>query len=183
MNIRVAQSAPSFEAEAYLRGNAGPSAVSLDAYRDRWLILFFYPRDFTFICPTEIQAFAEFDDEFERAGASVLAASTDSYHSHKAWFESDRRLARVDFPVIADTSHRIAADYGVLLEDGSSARGTFVIDPEGVVRHTTVSDDSVGRSVQETLRVLHALQTGALCPVEGRPGEPTLNELSAATAA
>ena len=174
MGIKIAAPAPSFEAEAYVRGEADPCRVALDAYRGSWVVLFFYPRDFTFVCPTELHAFAELEDAFAAEDAVVVAASTDSYWSHKAWLETHPLLADVGYPILADTAHEIASAYGVLLEDGSALRATFVIDPDGVVRHASITDQSVGRSPDETLRVLQALRTGALCPVSWRKGEPTL---------
>ena len=174
MAVRVGKTAPEIEAEAYVRGAPGPERFSLAGQRGTWVVLFFYPRDFTFICPTEIAAFAALEPDFIAEHALVVGASTDSYYSHKAWFESDPRLAHVSYRVLADTSHRASHDYGVLLEDGAALRGTFVIDPEGVVRHLSVNELDVGRNVEETLRVLRALKLGELCPVNWRPGEATL---------
>lgn len=174
MAIQVGERAPHYAVEAYVRGTVGPQGVSLAGERGRWVVLFFYPRDFTFVCPTELQEIARLQGEFERLGAAVLAASTDSFYVHRAWFTSEPRLAGVRYPVIADTTHGLAEEFGVLLEDGASLRATFIIDPEGVVRHQSVSDHSVGRNIGEVLRVLEALQTGELCPVGWVPGEPTL---------
>ncbi len=175
MNVKVGSPVPKVELEAYRRGELEPVPFVLDGARDRWLVLFFYPRDFTFVCPTELAAFAELERSFNLEDADVVAASTDSYWSHKAWFESDRQLEAVDFPVVADTAHQLSFDFGVLTDDGSALRGTFIIDPDGVVRHASITDQSVGRSPLETLRVLQALRTGALCPVAWNPGEPTLS--------
>ena len=174
MNVKIGSPAPAVRAEAYRRGADEPVEIDLQAQRGRWVVLFFYPRDFTFVCPTELQAFAELERAFSEEDAVVVAASTDSYWSHKAWFESHALLAEVHYPVLADTSHEIAEAFGVRLDDGSALRGTFVIDPDGIVRHVSVTDQSVGRSPDETLRVLQALRTGALCPVRWKPGEPTL---------
>ena len=174
MNVQVGAPAPAVTAEAYRRGSDGPVDVDFDNHGGRWIVLFFYPRDFTFVCPTELQAFAQLEAAFAAEEADIVAASTDSYWSHKAWFESHTLLEHVDYPVIADTSHSVASAYGVLAADGSALRGTFVIDPEGVLRHASVTDQSVGRSPDETLRVLQALRTGALCPVDWQPGQPTL---------
>jgi peroxiredoxin (alkyl hydroperoxide reductase subunit C) len=174
MTATIGAPAPPFQAEAYVRGEAEPCQVSLADQYGSWVVLFFYPRDFTFVCPTELNAFAQLAPVFAEEDAVVIGVSTDSYWSHQAWFETHPLLAGVDFPVLADTTQRIAADYGVLTADGSALRGTFVIDPDGVVRHATVSDQNVGRSVDETLRVLQALRTGALCPVAWQPGQPTL---------
>jgi lipoyl-dependent peroxiredoxin subunit C len=137
-------------------------------------VLFFYPRDFTFVCPTELAAFAELEEAFDTEDADLVAASTDSAWSHKAWFESSPMLEEVAYPILADTTHELAEAFGVLTGDGSALRGTFVIDPSGVVRHASVTDQSVGRSPGETLRVLQALRTGELCPVRWKPGQATL---------
>jgi alkyl hydroperoxide reductase subunit AhpC len=174
MTATVGRQAPDRRVEAYVASEREPRRLGVADFRGSWVVLFFYPRDFTFICPTELQAFAELDEAFAEEDAVLLGASTDSYWSHRAWFESHPMLSEVAFPVLADTSHGLAAAYGVLLEDGSALRATFVIDPEGVVRHASVSDQSVGRSPEETLRVLQALRTGALCPVGWRKGQPTL---------
>lgn len=172
--IRIGTAAPDFKnLQAYQDGVF--VRVGLADYKDKWLVLFFYPRDFTFVCPTELKGFAEHEEEFRKLGAEILAASTDSEWSHKAWFERD--LKNVKYPVIADTTHALAAAYDVLnAADGSAERGLFIIDPEQVVRYIVVTAGSVGRSVAETLRILQALQSGELCPVEWKPGEKTLGK-------
>jgi peroxiredoxin (alkyl hydroperoxide reductase subunit C) len=176
--VRVNKRAPAFrDATAYWKGKGdanGFAHVSLADYLGKWVVLFFYPRDFTFICPTEIKGFAKMEAEFKALNAEVVACSTDSEWSHKNWFERD--LPDVAFPVVADTTLDIARAYGVLNDDGSAARGLFVIDPEGVVKYIVVSTGSVGRSVKETLRVLKAVQSGDLCPVEWEAGEKTLGK-------
>lgn len=171
--LQINQPAPEFsELTAYKKGEF--VKTSLKDYLGHWLVLFFYPRDFTFICPTELRGFAKEEAALRSLGASVLAASTDSEWSHKAWFERD--LPEVAYPVIADTSQRLAKAYGVLAEDGSAERGLFVIDDKGVLRYFVVSSGSVGRSVKETVRVLKALQSGELCPVDWDAGQPTLGK-------
>ena len=176
--IHIGKPAPSFtKANAYCKGKPenGFCDISLSDYKGKWLVFFFYPRDFTFICPTELKGFAEHEAAFKKFNAEILAASTDSEWSHKTWFERD--LPQVAYPVIADTTQRISRDYDVLNEeDGSSERGTFIIDPEGVLKYALVSAGSVGRSVKETLRVLEALQTGELCPMEWEHGTKTLGK-------
>ncbi len=176
MGIKVGAPAPDMTVDYWIRGAHGPRRMALSEHRDRgrWLVLFFYPRDFTFICPTEIIAFGDMEPDFKAEEAVVVGASTDSFFSHKAWFESDERLQAVNYPVLADTSHRLSEAFDVLLDDGASLRGTFIIDPKGIVRHVTVNDLEVGRNVQETLRVLQGLRSGELCPVGWRPGEATL---------
>jgi alkyl hydroperoxide reductase subunit AhpC len=174
MTIRVGQPAPDHRVDAYERGERGPTDFSLTDHRGKWVVLFFYPRDFTFICPTELAAFAERHDDFLHERAVVVAASTDSYFSHKAWFESDPRLAEVDYPVVADTSHELSRSYGVLMENGATHRATFIIDPTGLLLHMSVNEHDVGRSVDEVLRILKAFRTGALCPADWTPGAATL---------
>jgi peroxiredoxin (alkyl hydroperoxide reductase subunit C) len=174
MTSNVRTPVPDLELEAYIASSSEPKRFRLADYRGSWVVLFFYPRDFTFICPTELQAFAELEEEFAAEDAVLVAVSTDSYWCHRAWFGTHPMLGEVRYPVVADTSHEMSAAYGALLEDGSALRATFVIDPEGVVRHATYSHQSVGRSPDETLRVLQALRTGELCPVNWRKGEPTL---------
>jgi peroxiredoxin 2/4 len=176
MSVFVSKPAPNFELSAYIRGEKDEQRVSLEQYRGKWVVLFFYPRDFTFVCPTEIQAFGELQEQFEAENAVVLGASTDSYFSHKAWFETDERLLSVNYPVLADTAHSLSRDYGVLLEDGTALRGTFIIDPEGVVRKAEINDLDVGRNVADTLRTLRALRTGELCPANWDEGQKTLSQ-------
>ncbi len=169
--IQIAQKAPEFtEVEAYTAGEF--TKVSLSDYKGKYVVLFFYPRDFTFVCPTEIRAFAKLEGEFTKANSVILACSTDSKNSHKAWFEKD--LPEVQYPVLADTTQEVARSYQVLGADGAAQRGTFILDPEGILRWMNVSDNSVGRSVHETLRALQALQTGELCPAEWEVGQETL---------
>ena len=168
--MKVGDNIEDFEFYAYQKGDFVKGRLS--DYSGKWVVLFFYPEDFTFVCPTEIRAFAKHHKDFESENSAILAASTDAVHSHKAWFERD--LPEVKFPIIADTSHKISEQFNVLQEDGRALRGTFIIDPKGFLRYMVVSDNNVGRSVEETLRVLKALKTGELCPIEWKPGEKTL---------
>lgn len=171
MALQVNDTVPNFTCEAYANGDI--KKVSLSDYRGKWVVLFFYPLDFTFVCPTELTGFAKAEAEFTKCNAVVLGASTDSVHSHKAWFSRD--LPAVKYPVLADTNHRLSEMFNVLIhEQGIALRGTFIIDPDGVLKYQVVSALNVGRSVAETVRVLQALQTGGLCPVDWRPGQETL---------
>lgn len=174
--LKLNQPAPDFKQPAYVKGHKDDfTEIGLADYKGKWVVLFFYPRDFTFVCPTEIKGFAKAQAEFDKVDTVILAASTDSVYSHKAWFERD--MSEVAFPVLADTSHSLTRDYEVLNEsNGEAERGTFVIDPDGNLRYIVVSDGNVGRSVEETLRVVKALQTGGLCPVDWEPGQPNLNK-------
>jgi alkyl hydroperoxide reductase subunit AhpC len=174
MSVRVGEAAPETRADAWVRGEQGPRQVSLADHRGHWVVLVFYPRDFTLIGASEFAALNALEPDLAGEDAVMLAASTDSFHSHRAWFESDPRLAGVGFPVIADTAHQLSRELGVLLPEGAALRATFVIDPDGVVRHMSVNDLEVGRDFGEVLRVLQALRTNELCPAGWRPGEPTL---------
>jgi peroxiredoxin (alkyl hydroperoxide reductase subunit C) len=144
-------------------------------FKGKWLVMFFYPLDFTFVCPTEIKGFDSHMDEFAKLNAAVVGVSTDSVHCHKAWVQRDWPKG-LGIPLLSDMTRDVSINYGVLLEDeGISLRGTFIIDPEGKIRYSVVSDNNVGRSVKETLRTLEALQSGKLCPIEWTKGEKTLN--------
>lgn len=171
MSLRVGDPVPDLRVDYWIAGARSPARISLADYRGKWLVLFFYPRDFTFICPTEISAFAALQDAFAQSDAQIVAASTDSFFSHDAWFRQEERLARVDFPVIADTSHKLAQAFNVLLEDGSALRATFIIDPEGIIRHASMNEIDIGRNVEEVLRIVRALQSGKLCPAGWKPGD------------
>lgn len=171
MAVKVGKPVPDVQLEAYVNGEM--TKISLSDYRGKWVVLFFYPLDFTFVCPTEITGFANAEADFKKYNAVVLGASTDSAHCHKAWFQRD--MPQVKFPILADTGHALSREFDVLIEDaGIALRGTFLIDPEGILRYQVVSALNIGRSVKETLRVLAALQTGGLCPVDWQPGQETL---------
>ena len=174
MAIRVGQPVSDHSVQAYVRGEPAPIVFELSRHRGSWVVLFFYPGDFTFICPTELAAFAKRHADFLDEEAVLLAASTNSVFSHKAWFETDPRLAEVGYPVIADTLRELSNAFGVLQEDGAAHRGTFIIDPNGVLVHMSITERDVGRSVDEVLRVLRAFRTGALCPANWAAGDATL---------
>lgn len=170
-SLKVGHVAPEFKAEAYVAGEF--KDVNLKDYKGKWVCLFFYPMDFTFVCPTEIRSFGEHEAKFREANCVVIGCSTDSKFTHKAWYERD--LSNVKFPVLADSSHRISSDYNVLIEEsGIALRGTFLIDPNGVLQWMSVNSLGTGRNVDEVLRTLQALQTGELCPADWKPGQKTL---------
>jgi peroxiredoxin (alkyl hydroperoxide reductase subunit C) len=147
--------------------------VSLDDYQGRWLVLVFYPADFTFVCPTEMLAFSDAAHEFDAADASLIGISSDGVHCHEAWQEFV--LGRLAFPLAADATLAVCRDYGVLIEEeGVAQRALFIIDPYGVIRYQVVHDSDVGRSVDEALRVLRALRAGTRMPVNWKPGEATV---------
>lgn len=173
MRPQIGKPAPEFTAQAFMDGEI--KDVSLTDYRGKWTVLFFYPLDFTFVCPTEIQGFNDLKADFDKLDAQVLGCSVDSVFSHKEWCEG--ALGKMNYPLISDISHRISRDYGVLIEEkGISLRGVFIIDPEGNLRSYVVNDLSVGRNVEEILRIIQAFQTGELCPVGWKPGEKTLGK-------
>lgn len=174
--IHIGQPAPDFSGiTAYQNNVEDFEKISLSDYKGKWLVLFFYPRDFTFVCPTEIRGFAKAGEEFKKLDCSILAVSTDSEWSHRNWFQRD--LAMVNYPVLADTNHQVSKAYDVYNEtEGLSERGLFIIDPKGIIQYVVVSAGSVGRSVKETLRVLEAIQSGELCPIEWEQGEKTLGK-------
>jgi alkyl hydroperoxide reductase subunit AhpC len=143
--------------------------------RGKWIIFFFYPLDFTFICPTEITSFSSRAGEFEKLGATIFGASTDTCYSHKAW--CDTKLGKLAYPLLSDPTHEVSRAYNALIpEKGHTVRATFIIDPEGLLRYALYHDNNVGRSVDECLRVLSALQTGELCPINWQPGMATLGK-------
>ena len=177
---RIQKQAPGFTAKAVVNGDF--TDVSLSDYRGSYVILFFYPLDFTFVCPTEIIAFNDRAAEFKELNCKVLACSTDSHFSHHAWTNVPRKkggLGNMQIPIIADTTMEISRKYGVLKEDeGVSFRGLFIIDDNGVLRQITINDMPVGRSVDETLRLVRAFQFtdehGEVCPAGWRPGDDTM---------
>lgn len=166
----VTKVAPDFELEGVINGEF--ENIQLASYKGKWLVLFFYPLDFTFVCPTEIREFNRRLTEFQQAGAEIVSLSVDSKYSHLAW---QKDIGTINYPMLSDITKEVSRNYGVLLEEqGVALRGLFIIDPEGIVRYELIHDLSVGRSVEETLRVLKALQTGELCPIDWEPGEQTL---------
>jgi len=171
--LQVGSPAPTFRCEAFMPDGKFEH-VALEDYKGKWVVLFFYPLDFTFVCPTEIVEFNKHTGDFEKENAQILGISVDSVYSHQAW---SKDLGQLSFPILADMTKEVSMDYGVLLEDkGIALRGTFIIDPEGILKHVTVNDLPIGRSVKETLRVLRAAQSGELCPVGWEKGEKTLGK-------
>lgn len=141
----------------------------------KWLILFAYPKDFTFVCPTEIKAFGDLNEEFEDRDTNVIGFSTDNEFVHRAWRMENEDIRDVPFPLVSDTNGSLAKDLGIYNEEeGIAERGTFIIDPQGIIRHVSINDGSVGRNPQEILRILDALQTDELCPCNWKEGDDTL---------
>ena len=175
---QVGQPAPDFEMASTKNIAKLNEGVKLSDYQGKWVVLLFYPLDFTFVCPTELTTFSDRYADFEGIGADVIGVSTDSVFSHRAWLNTPRDKGGVEglkYPLASDVTKSVSRDYGVLIEDkGVALRGLFVIDPEGILRYKVVHDLNVGRSAEETLRVIQALQTGGLCGAEWRPGQETL---------
>ncbi|MCA9487743.1 MAG: redoxin domain-containing protein [Nanoarchaeota archaeon] len=174
----INQIAPVFEAEAF--HNEEIKRISLDNYRGKWVVLFFYPADFTFVCPTELGEMADKYEEFTKLGAEVISVSTDTPFVHKAWHDSSETIKKIKFPMLADPTGEISKAYGTYIyEEGVSLRGSFIIDPDGVLKAFEIHDNSIGRSSDELLRKLEAAKFtrengGEVCPANWRPGKDTL---------
>ncbi|XP_040572051.1 peroxiredoxin [Lepeophtheirus salmonis] len=177
---RVQCPAPSFAGQAVV--DKSFKEIKLEDFKGKYLVLYFYPLDFTFVCPTEIIAFSDRIQEFKDINCEVVGVSTDSHFSHLAWINMPRKqggLGELKYPLLADFNKKIASDYGVLIEQaGIALRGLFIIDPQGVIRQMTVNDLPVGRSVDETLRLVKAFQFvekhGEVCPAGWTPDSPTI---------
>ena len=173
---KVGESAPGFALDALVGTEKGKEfrQVTLSEFRGKWVVLFFYPMDFTFVCPTEIKGFSQAAGAFRKLNAVLLGASTDSKYSHLAWVQRGD-LGALQFPLLSDLKKETAVSYGCLDEQsGVPLRALYIIDPEGVLQYQVVHNLDVGRSVDETLRVLEALQTGSLCPLGWKPGQKTI---------
>ncbi len=180
--LRVGLPAPDFSATAVVDQEF--KTVKLSDYRGKYVVLFFYPLDFTFVCPTEITAFSDRYEEFSKLNAEVLGTSVDSEFSHLAWIQTDRKSGGVgdlNYPLVSDITKQVSASYNVLdPEAGVALRGLFIIDKEGVLQHATINNLAFGRNVDETLRTLQAIQyvqehPDEVCPAGWKPGDKTMN--------
>lgn len=175
---KVGEPAPYFEMLSTRDLDTLDEVVTLDDYSGKWLILFFYPYNFSRLCPTEILAFSERYDEFAALNADILGISTDSVYAHRVWLEMPENAHGIKgtrFPLASDQTHAVAEAYGVMVErEGAALRGLFIIDPAGILQYAVVHNLHIGRSVDETLRVLEALQAGGLCGANWEPGEDLL---------
>ena len=167
----VGKKAPEWNSVAYLNGDE--VTLSNETFAGKWHVIYWYPLDFTFVCPTEIRGFQSLLDEFDDDDVAVIGASTDSFFSHKAFLTDENVFTEtITHPVIADTNHSVSRAFGVLKEEqGIAFRATAIIDPEGIVRSMSVNDLDAGRSPKETLRTVQALQTGNLCGADWKKGE------------
>lgn len=175
--LTVQDQLPSFQLQAVTSLNKGGEFESITdkSYPGKWLVLFLWPMDFTFVCPTEIAEFGKKNAAFRERDTQLLGASTDTQFVHLAWRNNHPDLKALPFPMLADTKRELSLALGVLHKaEGVPLRATFVVDPRGTIRHVSVNDLSVGRNVDEVLRILDALQTDELCPCNWKAGEPTL---------
>jgi peroxiredoxin (alkyl hydroperoxide reductase subunit C) len=181
MSVLVTKKAPDFKAQAVMPDGSFKEISLADYQGKKYVVLFFYPLDFTFVCPTEIIAFSDAAGEFDALNTQLLGCSVDSHFTHLAWRSTPRTkggLGEIKYPLVADLNKRIAADYDVLLEGGIALRGLFLIDKEGMVRHQVVNDLPLGRNVDEVLRMVKALQFveahGEVCPANWQEGKATI---------
>lgn len=176
--LEINSPAPKFEAKAFQ--NDEIKTVKLSDYKGKWVVLFFYPADFTFICPTELGEMAHHYEELKKINAEVLSVSTDTAFTHKAWHDSSPTIKKITFAMVADSNGQICRDYGTYIaEEGLSLRGTFIIDPDGVLKAFELHDNSIGRSAKELIRKVKAAQFvrehgGEVCPASWEPGKATL---------
>jgi alkyl hydroperoxide reductase subunit AhpC len=178
MMLTVGDRLPEFKVQAVVSTELGNEfqEITQATHAGKWRVLFFWPMDFTFICPTEIAEFDRMNKEFVARDVQVLGASTDTHYVHLAWRKNHPDLKALPFPMLADTRRDLSTALGILHKgDGVPLRATFIVDPTGVIRWASVNDLSVGRSVPEVLRVLDALQTDELCPCNWQKGQPTLD--------
>lgn len=169
--LQIGKCVPGFDVEGYFKGEM--RRYSLNDYRGKWVVLFFYPLDFTFVCPTELIELSKRHKEFEEIGAQILGISVDSVYSHEAWLKD---IGDFNYPLLSDMTKEVSFNYNVLTEEGMSLRGAFVIDPDGVLQCYMVNNLSVGRNIDEMLRLITAFQTGDLCPVGWKEGAKTLGK-------
>ncbi len=177
--LTIGDKFPNFNLKAAVSLEKGKefADISNESYAGKWKVVFFWPMDFTFICPTEIAEFGKRNRDFADRDAQVLGASTDSHYVHLAWRNSHPDLKDLPFPMLADIKRELSSELGILHKQaGVALRATFIVDPEGTIRWVSVNDLSVGRNVDDTLRVLDGLQSGELCPCDWKKGEKTLGK-------
>ena len=179
--LKIGQKIPDFELGAF--HNEEEKKIKLSDYLGKWLVMIFYPADFTFVCPTELEEVADNYAKFQEIGAEVLSVSTDTVWTHKAWHDTSPAIKKIQFPMVADPGGKLSRAFGTYIEEGEdeglSLRGTFIIDPEGILRALEINDNSIGRSAKELLRKLQAAKfvrehDGLVCPASWEPGDDTL---------
>ncbi|ACS90768.1 Alkyl hydroperoxide reductase subunit c [Thermococcus sibiricus MM 739] len=178
--VMVGETVPDFEANAYFPEKDEIGKLRFSDYRGKWVILAFYPADFTFVCPTELEELAKYYEEFKKEGAEIISVSTDTAYVHKAWHDTSPSIKKIKYPMLADPAGKISRLFGTYIEDeGVSWRATFIIDPDGKVVSMHIHDNSIGRSAKEILRMLRASKyvrehPGQVCPASWEPGKETL---------
>ena len=175
--IKINQQIPDLELETY--HNNQVNKIKLQDQKGKWLILVFYPADFTFVCPTELGEYADLYQEFQTEGAEIISVSTDTVFTHKAWHDKSKTIKKIKFPMLADPTGKLCRQFGTYIKnEGLSLRGTFIIDPEGVLKSIEINDNDIGRNANETLRKLKAAKFtkkhGEVCPASWQPGKATL---------
>ena len=176
--VQINEKAPDFTEDAFIDNKI--KKVSLSDYKGKWVILFFYPADFTFVCPTELGELADNYELLKKEGAEIISVSTDTAFVHKAWHDNSETIKKIRFPMLADPARRVCTNYNTLIPDeGLSLRATFIINPEGVIKAYEVHDNSIGRSIEELIRKLQAAKyvtehVGQVCPMNWKPGAKTL---------
>jgi peroxiredoxin (alkyl hydroperoxide reductase subunit C) len=175
---RINDPAPEFTVNAFHDGDV--TKVNLSDFKGKWVVLFFYPADFTFVCPTELGEMADHYDEFQKMNVQILSVSTDTEFTHKAWHDTSETIRKIKFPMLADPTGRVSRDYEVMIEEeGLALRGTFIIDPDGMLKSYEINDNDIGRSAEELMRKIQAAQFvrdhgGEVCPASWKPGKETL---------
>jgi len=178
--LSVGDKIADFNFNYYQDGKLQSGKISDYLSENKWLVLFFYPADFTFICPTELEEMADLYGKFQEEGAEILSVSTDTEFSHLAWHQSSPAIGKIKFPMVADPTGGISMEMGTYIdEEGLSLRGTFIVSPEGIIKSVEINDNSIGRSANETLRKLQAAKfvaenDGQVCPASWKPGDDTL---------
>ncbi|MEM6602876.1 MAG: peroxiredoxin [Pseudomonadota bacterium] len=178
MTLGVGEQFPEFDVTATVSTDIDNAFQQINnkTYAGKWLVVFFYPKDFTFVCPTEIKAFGDLDQDFKDRDAQILGGSVDSEFVHMAWRKSHDDLRDLPFPLLADVKRELSSSLGIIDKNaGVSQRATYIIDPDGIIRFVMVTDLSVGRNPQEVLRILDALQSDELCPCNWKKGEDTID--------
>jgi len=177
--LNINQHVPNFELDAY--HNNEIKKLKISEYLGKWIVLIFYPADFTFVCPTELESAAMLYEEFKKLGAEIMSISTDTAFAHKAWHDNSKSIAKVQYPMLADPVGNISRMFGVYIDgEGLALRGTFIIDPDGLLKTIEIHDNDIGRNMNETLRKLQAAQfvrenKDNVCPANWKPGDDSLN--------
>ena len=177
-SVKVGHGVPQHAFEVY--HNEEIRKINLSEFKGKWFVLFFYPADFTFICPTELEEMADYYEKFKKIGVEIMSVSTDTVFAHKAWHDTSPAVGKIQFPMAADPTGNLSRMFGTYIEEeGLALRGTFIVDPEGVIKSIEVNDNSIGRSAKELFRKVQAAQFvaehgGQVCPASWEPGKDTL---------